>query len=63
MWIWRDNGLIQEIQLPDEIGVRPKWNSYELLDSSLNGVNFKIAFPEKANDNRGKIIVQVFSGK
>lgn len=28
------------------------WYGYKLLDSTLNGVNFKVAFPKKANKNK-----------
>ena len=31
------------------------WNGFELLDSTLNGIPFKIVFPEKANNNRNWI--------
>lgn len=29
-----------------------EWNGYKLLDSTLNGVNFKVVSPKKANKNR-----------
>lgn len=29
-----------------------QWNGYELLDSTFNGVNYKIVFPKTANQNR-----------
>ncbi|MDW5290126.1 sialate O-acetylesterase [Formosa sp. PL04] len=29
-----------------------EWHGYKLLDSTLNGVNFKVVFPKKANKNR-----------
>jgi len=28
------------------------WHGYEILDTSLHGRNYKIVFPEKANENR-----------
>ena len=31
---------------------RYQWNGYELLDSALNGINYKIVFPKIANQNR-----------
>jgi len=42
----------REIDIPAGIRTRPIWNGYELLDSTLNGVNFKIVFPKKVNKNR-----------
>lgn len=28
------------------------WHGYEILDSTLNGISFKIVFPEEANESR-----------
>jgi len=57
-WIFGENGIgalsfdKRKIELPESIGILPKWKGYALLDSTLNGVNFKIVFPKKANENR-----------
>lgn len=32
--------------------VAKEWHGYKLLDSTLNGVNFKVVFPKKANKNK-----------
>lgn len=56
-WVFGENGIgalsfdKRNIKLPGSIGVLPQWNGYALLDSTLNGVNFKIVFPKKANKN------------
>ncbi len=57
-WIFGENGLgalsfdKREIEASEVYGIQPQWNGYSLLDSTLNGVNFKIVFPKKANANR-----------
>lgn len=57
-WIFGENKIdalsfdSKKIELPEHVGVRPQWKGYELLDSTLNGVSFKIVFPKKANENR-----------
>ena len=57
-WIFGENGIgalsfdQRELANPKAFNARPLWNGYELLDSTLNGVNFKIVFPKKANQNR-----------
>ena len=32
-----------------------EWHGYELLDSTLHGISFKLVFPEKANEKRNWI--------
>lgn len=57
-WIFGENKIgalsfdKREIEIPEHLGRRSEWNGYDLLDSTLNGVNFKIVFPKKANENR-----------
>ena len=50
------NSLVaREILLPesqDDIRMQKEWNGYQLLDSTLNGVNFKVVSPKIANKNR-----------
>ena len=57
-WIFGKNNIgalsfdKRTIELPESVGLRPQWKGYDLLDSTLNGVNFKIVSPKKANKNR-----------
>ncbi len=60
-WIFGENGLgalsfdKRKITVSESIGIQPQWKGYDLLDSTLNGVNFKIVFPKRANKNRNWI--------
>ncbi|WP_372772880.1 sialate O-acetylesterase [Mangrovibacterium sp.] len=35
--------------------IRPDWHGYKMLDSTLNGIPFKVVFPHKANQQRNWI--------
>lgn len=43
------DSILSEIQSTDSVIT---WNGFELLDSTLNGVDFKVVFPKTANRNR-----------
>lgn len=43
------------IHKPSETIIEQKWNGYQMLDSTLNGVPIKVVFPEKANSKRNWI--------
>lgn len=57
-WIVGENNIAalsfdkREIDNSKAFNAHPLWNGYKVLDSTLNNVNFKIVFPEKANKNR-----------
>ena len=57
-WLFGENNIgalsfdKREIKLSEQVGTRSQWMGYDMLDSTLNGVNFKVVFPKQANDNR-----------
>lgn len=49
------NEIRNIIELQDSVENQQNWNGFTLLDSTLNGIPFKVVFPKKANQNRNWI--------
>lgn len=52
---WKSNLLLENKhihEIQDSNNIQSIWNGFEMLDSTLNGIDFKVVFPKTPNKNR-----------